>query len=150
MFAFQTSFKPLMLGGGGGLMNSKEEDFCPNYFHEFGLWIGWSILHSRYILIHTCILERFFVTLYHVFKHQGSNLDNEILPTPLNLLWLPVQSLLDFLLYNIKLPPFCTLCRELIFENQVRKLACFLDFSPSLISLLNSLQPDCLRSVDWC
>jgi hypothetical protein len=51
MFTLQTSFKPFLLGGGGGkdqnllvkvTVNSKEEkseDFCPNYAQEFGLWI---------------------------------------------------------------------------------------------------------------
>jgi hypothetical protein len=59
MFTLQSSFKPLLLGGGavggGGVenrlaevsqvtVNSKEEnsqDFCdcPNYVQEFGLWL---------------------------------------------------------------------------------------------------------------
>jgi hypothetical protein len=41
IFTLQTSFKPILLeGGGGGLVDSKEEnsqDFCPNYVQEFGL-----------------------------------------------------------------------------------------------------------------
>jgi hypothetical protein len=47
MFTLQTSFKPLLLRGGGVksvssvIVNSKEEnseDFCPNDDQEFGLW----------------------------------------------------------------------------------------------------------------
>jgi hypothetical protein len=42
MFTIQTSFKPLLLKGGGGeievTVNSKEENSCPNYVREFGLW----------------------------------------------------------------------------------------------------------------
>ncbi len=43
MFTLQTSFKPLLLKGEGGnplvevIVNSKEENFCPNYVQEFGL-----------------------------------------------------------------------------------------------------------------
>ncbi len=51
MFTLQTSFKPLLLGGGGGgynplveaTVNSKEKnhsDFGHNYVQEFGLRLG--------------------------------------------------------------------------------------------------------------
>ncbi len=50
MFTLYASFKPFLLKGGRGgvqsvvivTVNSKEEnsyDFCPNYVKEFGLWI---------------------------------------------------------------------------------------------------------------
>ncbi len=59
MFTLQTSFKPLLLGGGGGIVksvvemtvNSKEEnseDFCTNYNQEFGLWINIFPLYPVY------------------------------------------------------------------------------------------------------
>ncbi len=40
MFTLQTSFKPLIGGGGYEVMNSKEvnsNNLCPNYVQEFGL-----------------------------------------------------------------------------------------------------------------
>jgi hypothetical protein len=57
ILTLQTSFKPLLLGGGGGglnplvevTVNSKEEnseDFCFNYVQEFGLWelaLSWRV-----------------------------------------------------------------------------------------------------------
>jgi len=47
MFTLQTNFKPLLLQGWGEVksvsievtVNSKEENFCPNYVQEFDLWV---------------------------------------------------------------------------------------------------------------
>ncbi len=61
MLILQTSFKPLLLGEGGGgrvnplvevTVNSKEEnsqDFCPNYVQEFDLSVAFMISFSLYL-----------------------------------------------------------------------------------------------------
>ncbi len=47
MFYIKKQFQTIFAQGGGGRVksvsievteNSKEEDFCPNYVQEFGLW----------------------------------------------------------------------------------------------------------------
>jgi hypothetical protein len=72
MFTLQTSFKPLLRGEWDPLVevtvNSKEENFSPNYDKEFSLWRN-STLDSRHSPSHTWSLisaAHFVLNMYKI------------------------------------------------------------------------------------